>query len=94
MFQKMQDLISRCWSEKPNERPSFEEIFNELASDFNCLGEKVDEEEVQKYISMLEKNQSPGINSDLIKRKILIVIIFLMNYSLNLFTIFMEANMI
>lgn len=33
--EKMKDLISRCLSHDPNFRPSFEDIFNELASDFS-----------------------------------------------------------
>jgi serine/threonine protein kinase len=28
----MQNLIRRCWSAKPDERPAFEEIFNEFKS--------------------------------------------------------------
>jgi hypothetical protein len=35
----MPNLISRCWSQNPRDRPSLEEIFNELqASGWAILG--------------------------------------------------------
>ena len=52
---KMQDLISRCWSKKPSKRPSFEEVFNELSKDFTYLGEPVDDEEINNFLSFLGK---------------------------------------
>lgn len=54
---KMQNLISRCWSGKSSERPSFDEIFNELRKDLTCLGETVDEDEVTEYLLNLEEHK-------------------------------------
>lgn len=62
--EKMQKLIGRCWSEKPSERPSFEEIFNELAEDFTYIGEPVDEDEVKDFLSFIGESEV-GKTSDL-----------------------------
>ena len=64
----MQNLLQRCWSQDPNERPSFDEIFQLLSSDFTYSPEDVDEEEVENYLEMIgdssekEKNKSKIIN--------------------------------
>ncbi|KAK8844443.1 hypothetical protein M9Y10_024301 [Tritrichomonas musculus] len=67
---KMQNLLSRCWSDNPHDRPSFDEIFEELSSDnFGYLGESVEEEEIREYLSLLgEERESPkpADNEDLI----------------------------
>ena len=36
---KMQRLISRCWSRRKSERPTLEEIFNELSNDKTYFNE-------------------------------------------------------
>lgn len=51
--EKMQNLISKCWSDSPEERPTFSEIFDELSSDFNFFSENLDEVEIQNYIDRL-----------------------------------------
>ena len=51
----MRDLIKRCWSENPEERPSFDNIYKELISDFSIFGESVYEEEIKDYIEMLDE---------------------------------------
>ncbi|KAK8837550.1 hypothetical protein M9Y10_036550 [Tritrichomonas musculus] len=51
--EKMKNLLTRCWSENPEDRPSFEEIFSEL-SDFSYFDETVDEDEVQAFLDVLE----------------------------------------
>ena len=48
--QKMKDLISKCWSQKAKDRPSFEEIFDILSNDFSCSPEDVDEIEIRNYL--------------------------------------------
>lgn len=50
----MKDLLSRCWQKDPKKRPSFEEIYNELSSNFYYIEEGVDEDEVKDYIDFLE----------------------------------------
>lgn len=51
---KMWNLLVKCWSDKPEERPSFDEIFNELTSDANSyFPESVDEDEVSEFIDQL-----------------------------------------
>ncbi|KAK8888066.1 hypothetical protein M9Y10_039126 [Tritrichomonas musculus] len=52
--EKAKNLLKRCWSERPEERPSFGEIFNELSSDFSFFDETVDKDEVLEYLDMLE----------------------------------------
>lgn len=54
---KMKDLISRCWSQKVEDRPSFHEIFEKLSTDFTYFDEVFDEDEVKNYIEMLNDNR-------------------------------------
>lgn len=52
----MKDLISKCWEENPDDRPTFKEIFEKLSS--NCssfLFESIDEEEINSYLEYLEE---------------------------------------
>ena len=66
---KMKSLIEKCWSKKPEERPSFEFILNELSSDFSYFEETVDDCEINEYIDMLnngvEEGSKEGGNKDL-----------------------------
>ena len=54
---KMIKLISKCWSQDPQERPSFNEIYELLANDFTYFDETVDEEEIQNFIADLEESR-------------------------------------
>ncbi|KAK8892916.1 hypothetical protein M9Y10_030168 [Tritrichomonas musculus] len=51
--QKMMDLITQCWSHKSEDRPSFDEIFKKLSTDFTYFNEKVDVEEINSYLGKL-----------------------------------------
>lgn len=51
---KMKNLLRKCWSDDPSERPSFEEIFNEL-SDLSYFDETLDEDENETYIERLKE---------------------------------------
>ncbi|KAK8836560.1 hypothetical protein M9Y10_037493 [Tritrichomonas musculus] len=52
----MKDLLLRCWSEDVADRPSFDEIFKTLSSDFKLfINHKVDEKEILDYIQNLNK---------------------------------------
>lgn len=53
--EKMKDLITQCWSQDCQNRPSFEEIFKKLSSDLSYLDEDVDEDEINDYIRMLKE---------------------------------------
>lgn len=51
--EKMKQLISKCWSQNPKERPTFHEIFEKLSSDMTYFNETIEEAEVQDYLDML-----------------------------------------
>ena len=57
---KMRKLIESCWSHDPSDRPSFDEIFEKLSSDFSYSEETVDEDEVGEYIISLEEGRKEG----------------------------------
>lgn len=46
----MKGLIDKCWSQNPDHRPSFDEIYAQLSTDFSYLNEKLDEEKIKEYI--------------------------------------------
>ncbi|KAK8853710.1 hypothetical protein M9Y10_016253 [Tritrichomonas musculus] len=53
---KMWNLLEKCWSDRPEERPSFNEIFNELTSDRESYyQETVDNVEVSEFIDHLHE---------------------------------------
>lgn len=56
-----QNLINRCWSQDPTERPSFDEIVELLKNN----SELKDDEEYQQYIKMVESSE---INYDETKK--------------------------
>lgn len=53
-----QALIKKCWDSDPIQRPSFDEIFYELSQKVDNYIEKVDKEEIEKYLNLLENEQS------------------------------------
>ncbi|KAK8899213.1 hypothetical protein M9Y10_001518 [Tritrichomonas musculus] len=66
--QILKDLITACWSPNPSERPTFEEIFELLSSDFSFSQEDLDEEEVNQYLQtireMEENNPQPAVEQN------------------------------
>lgn len=52
---KMKELLTRCWSQDPEERPSFDEIFNLLSSDFSYFDEYVDADEIKEYLETISE---------------------------------------
>ena len=48
------DLLSKCWSGDPNERPSFNEIYQKLYYDFNYHLDNVDTVKLFRYVSAIE----------------------------------------
>lgn len=60
--ESMKDILLKCWCQKADERPSFDDIFEKLSTDFSILNEDVDKEEIEKYLKCLENssiNESP-----------------------------------
>ena len=55
--QKLIDLMKKCWSQNPNDRPSFAEIFDLLSSDFSYFDDEIDSEKVDQFIEMLKKQK-------------------------------------
>ena len=51
--EKMKTLILQCLNQDARERPSFEEIFRKLSSDFTFIDEDVDEEEINSFLELL-----------------------------------------
>ena len=59
----IQELIEKCWSDEPSERPTFAQIFNKLTAinndDDNYLLDNVDIEKFQKYIEKITYINGP-----------------------------------
>lgn len=51
---KMKNLLSRCWDENISQRPSFDEIYKLLISDFSFFEEDVDADEINQFIEDIE----------------------------------------
>ena len=58
-----ESLIQRCCSQDPSERPSFEEIVNELENNESFLSETVDRNEYFNYINYLKEYLSTSDSS-------------------------------
>lgn len=50
----IKDMIDRCWSCDPDNRPTFDELFQKLAYDPNFLLDDVDTEKLNSYIDMIK----------------------------------------
>lgn len=56
--EQMKNLISKCWSQNPEDRPSFDEIFKLLVDDYKSFfQEDVDVEEINNYLELLEEQK-------------------------------------
>lgn len=57
--EKMRQLLSKCWSDNPEERPTFKEIFDALSSDVTAFfSEKVDQTEIQNFLNQLNESKN------------------------------------
>ena len=58
-------LLTRCWSEDPKDRPTFDDIFNELlsslSSNVSYIEGDIDIDEVQRYLDLLSEEDSVKI---------------------------------
>ena len=57
--QSIYDLIVKCWSKNPKDRPTFKEIYEKLSSDKNYFLDDVDEDEVLNYIDEIKEANDP-----------------------------------
>lgn len=57
----LQKLIEKCWSENPNDRPSFDEIFDNLTTKSDFLLDDVDENEFKFYIEEINDSNDEEI---------------------------------
>ena len=54
---KFQELIKQCWSENPNDRPSFDYIYDSLVDDSSMLiNDQIDRAELRSYIGNIQDN--------------------------------------
>ena len=49
------ELIERCWSENPNDRPTFSEILTELRENKEFITESINSSEYERYIKQIDK---------------------------------------
>ena len=62
-----QNLIRKCWSNDPKDRPTFNEIVEELKSNQNFITSDVNEKEYKMYVDYIEKSPSSFINPGIIR---------------------------
>ncbi|KAK8892970.1 hypothetical protein M9Y10_030224 [Tritrichomonas musculus] len=62
------DLIQRCWSQKPEERPSFVTICEELKNNKEFITEMIDSVEFEDYVDFIDMSQSTFNVSDRVIR--------------------------
>lgn len=55
---KMKELIIKCLSKEPKQRPSFEEIVQLLSNDFTYLNGQIDNNEIIDYIENLQNDET------------------------------------
>ncbi|KAK8835361.1 hypothetical protein M9Y10_033664 [Tritrichomonas musculus] len=62
---KMKNLIEQCWNNNVEARPSFEEIFQQLSTDYSFATGKIKENEVTNYVQKLLKarGESKSVHS-------------------------------
>lgn len=49
-----QQLIKKCWSQNPDERPTFEDIVNELKNNHDFITNSVEEDEFLDYVDLID----------------------------------------
>lgn len=56
------NLIKRCWNQDPNQRPSFDDIVNELKTNEDFVQENIDKKEFHQYICFIDDQTKPTNN--------------------------------
>ena len=59
-------LIEKCWSQQPEDRPSFDDIVNLLETDRNFITEKIRENEYYGYIEFIKESPKRFENKKII----------------------------
>lgn len=55
---EIKTLLTKCWSEEPRERPSFDEIFDNLSKNYKYSNETFEEKEIQDFLFSLDEERS------------------------------------
>lgn len=63
--EKMKELLSKCWSNNIDDRPSFDEIFNLLSNDFSYFKEKLNETEIRNFLNRLHEETKEPLDETL-----------------------------
>ena len=66
---KIQKLIEKCWSQNPENRPSFDEIFEALSSNLTYQEGTIEEEKVSEYINMLKIKRRENKSASFCKKE-------------------------
>ena len=64
-------MIIRCWRENPADRPSFDQILNDLKNDRGFITEKVNEEEYFNYVKFIDEQQKTFESSKIIDIRVI-----------------------
>ena len=48
------NLIERCWEKEPENRPTFDQILNQLKNDRGFITDQIDEEKFKKYVKYID----------------------------------------
>lgn len=52
-----ENLIKKCWSQNPEERPTFDQIIDLLKNDRSFINDNINEEEFREYIRYVEESK-------------------------------------
>lgn len=62
--ESIKEFIEKCWSQNPDDRPTFDEIFSTLSHDFSLIGSPVEESEISNFLNTLTSNDLHQTNFD------------------------------
>ena len=62
-YEDQKELVKKCWCDNPEERYSFEEIFEYLKNHRNILHSTIDEQEIENYLQRFNEQTSIEIKN-------------------------------